>query len=209
MQFCWIFIVWNNCVIKIESLFPIFWYLSSPLWVAGFISKPAHLFFQLINFDRGSGVLFIYWETSLCKAVGWGPRGPGRQHTRTDSNILLYRSLHLGFAKALKCRFFFVQVRKLSHRSFVTDQTSQSQDPDHSCLRQLMHSSLCAPAPFLLETSGGGSLLGHLRPFRLSAFFSSLLLGFGWDSAAAAGLATTSIAADFCPVPIETVLWGS
>ena len=154
-------------------------------------------------------MLFIYWETALCKAVGWGPWGPGRQHTCTDSNILSYRSSHSGFAKAPKCRFFFVQVRKLSHRSFVTDQTSESQDPDRSCLRQLTHTSLCARAPLLLETSGGGSLLGHLLPFRLSAFFSSLLLGFGWDSAAAAGLATTSLAADFCPVPIETVLWES
>ena len=51
-------------------------------------------------------------------------------------------------------QIFFVPVRELSHRSFVTGQTSQSQDPDRSSLRQLTHSSSGAPAPFLLEPSG-------------------------------------------------------
>ena len=64
-------------------------------------------------------------------------------------------------------------MRKLSHRSFVTDQTSRSQDSDPSPLRQLTHSSLCALAPFLLEASGGCSLLGRL-PFPPVCFLLQL-----------------------------------
>lgn len=105
-------------------------------------------------------------------------------------------------------RIFFVPVRKLSHRSFVTGQTSQSQDPDRSSLRQLMHSSSCAPAPFLLEPSGWFSL-GPSSSLPPVCFLLQPPPGVWLDSAAASGLATTSLATDCCPVPIGTVLWES
>lgn len=111
LQFSWIFVVWNNHGVKIESLFPIFWYLSSPHEQQVSFSELTHLFSNwLILVEAVSAVHSLKSYPVQSSGVGaLGTRETVSSYTWafTDSNIPSQRSLLLSFARALKSRFCF------------------------------------------------------------------------------------------------------